>query len=89
MLTTENGGWPVLGGSGGAGKNRKERHIRGIVKGRKNWKKILTFGIVDLKGKMLRKEVGGGGENVQDYVDHEADCGARDDSQDSTSKKSR
>lgn len=62
---------------------------KGIVKGSKKWKKILTFGIVDLKGKMLRKEVGGGGENVEDYSDHGVDGGARDDCQDSTKRKSR
>ena len=92
MLNSETGDWPVLGGRGKeaeVGKIRKGRHIGGIVKGSKKWKKILTFGIVDLKGKMLRKEEGGGGENVEDYGDHGVYGGASDDCQDSTSQKSR
>ena len=44
---------------------------------------------MDLKGKMLRKEEGGGGENVEDYGDHGVDGGASDDCHDSTSQKSR
>ena len=43
---------------------------------------------------MLNSETGGwpvpgGGENIEDYGDHEGDGGARDDCQDSTSQKSR
>ena len=88
-MNSEPVGWPVPGGGGRkaeVGKNRKGRSICGIVKGSKKWKDILTLGIVDLKGEMLRKEEGGGGENVEDYG---GDGGARDDCLDSTSQKSR
>ena len=76
MMNSEPGGWPVPGGGGRkaeVGKNRKGRSICGIVKGSKKWKNILTLGIVDLKGEMLRKEEGGGGENVEDCSDHGED----------------